>query len=124
MMKKWLAAIMAAGCIFAGGFGVAHAADWYYVDADADDSAWFIDNSSVFKTDSMARILVKANNVDGYTYIYTVEINRPDSTWTEVNATVYSQSGVALLSSNEKQKPVKIEKDTIGAEVMQALWGK
>ena len=44
----------------------------------------------------MARILVKANNVDGYTYIYTVEINRPDSTWTEVNATVYSQSGVAL----------------------------
>ena len=123
-MKKWLAAIMAAGCIFVGGFGVAHAADWYYVDADADDSAWFIDNSSVFKTDSMARILVKANNVDGYTYIYTVEINRPDSTWTEVNATVYSQSGVALLSSNEKQKPVKIEKDTIGAEVMQALWGK
>lgn len=123
-MKKWLAAIMAAGCIFAGGFGVALAADWYYVDADADDSAWFIDNSSVFKTDSMARILVKANNVDGYTYIYTVEINRPESTWTEVNATVYSQSGVALLSSNEKQKPVKIEKDTIGAEVMQALWGK
>jgi len=59
-----------------------------------------------------------------YTYIYTVEINRPDSTWTEVNATVYSQSGVPLLSSNEKQKPVKIEKDTIGAEVMQALWGK
>ena len=57
----------------------------------------------------MARILVKANNVDGYTYIYTVEINRPDSTWTEVNATVYSQSGVALLSSNEKQKPMKIE---------------
>ena len=48
-----------------------------------------------------------------YTYIYTVEINRPDSTWTEVNATVYSQSGVPLLSSNEKQKPVKIEKDTI-----------
>ena len=78
----------------------------------------------MFKTDSMARILVKANNVEGYTYIYTVEINRPDSTWTEVNATVYSQSGVPLLSSNEKQKPVKIEKDTIGAEVMQALWGK
>ena len=115
-MKKWLAAIMAAGCIFFGGFGVANAADWYYVDADTD--------SSVFKTDSMARILVKANNVEGYTYIYTVEINRPDSTWTEVNATVYSQSGVPLLSSNEKQKPVKIEKDTIGAEVMQALWGK
>ena len=43
--------------------------------------------------------LVKANNVEGYTYIYTVEINRPDSTWTEVNATVYSQSGVPLLSS-------------------------
>ena len=115
---------MAAGCIFFGGFGVAHAADWYYVDADTDDSAWFIDNSSVFKTDSMARILVKANNVEGYTYIYTVEINRPDSTWTEVNATVYSQSGVPLLTSNEKQKPVKIEKDTIGSEVMQALWGK
>ena len=123
-MKKWLAAIMAAGCIFFGGFGVANAADWYYVDADTDDSAWFIDNSSVFKTDSMARILVKANNVEGYTYIYTVETNRLDSTWTEVNATVYSQSGVPLLSSNEKQKPVKIEKDTIGAEVMQALWGK
>ena len=69
---------MAAGCIFFGGFGVANAADWYYVDADTDDSAWFIDNSSVFKTDSMARILVKANNVEGYTYIYTVEINRPD----------------------------------------------
>ena len=48
---------MAAGCIFFGGFGVANAADWYYVDADTDDSAWFIDNSSVFKTDSMARIL-------------------------------------------------------------------
>ena len=100
-MKKWLATIMAAGCIFFGSFGVAHAADWYYIDADTDDSAWFIDNSSVLK-----------------------EINRPDSTSTEVNATVYSQYGVALLSSNEKQKPVKIEKDTIGSEVMQALWGK
>ena len=123
-MKKWLAAMFAAGVFFVGGFGQASAADWYYINADADDAAWFIDNSSVFKTDSMARILVKANNVEGYTYIYTVEINRPDSTWTEVNATVYSQSGVPLLSSNEKQKPVKIEKDTIGAEVMQALWGK
>ena len=85
-----------------------------YADADTDDSAWFIDNSSVFKTDSMARILVKANNVEGYTYIYTVEINRPDSTWTEVNATVYSQSGVPLLRVAMKTKPVKIEKDTIG----------
>ena len=50
-MKKWLAVIMAARMHIFGGFGVAHAADWYYVDADTDDSAWFIDNSSVFKTD-------------------------------------------------------------------------
>ena len=92
-MKKWLAAVMAAGCILVGGFGVAHAADWYYIDADADD-------------------------------IYSVEINRPEKTWTEVKATVYSQSGVALLTNNEKQKPMKIEKETIGEEVMQALWGK
>ena len=123
-MKKWLAAMMAVGFIFAGGFGVAHAADWYYIDADADDSTWFIDNSTVYKTDAMARINVKVNNVEGYTYIYSVEINRPDKTWTEVKATVYSQSGVALLTNNEKQKPVKIEKETIGEEVMQALWGK
>ncbi|ETJ21567.1 MAG: hypothetical protein Q620_VSAC00254G0001, partial [Veillonella sp. DORA_A_3_16_22] len=31
---------------------------------------------------------------------------------------------VALLSSKEAQKPTKIEDDTMGAEVMQALWGK
>ena len=72
----------------------------------------------------MARINVKVNNVEGYTYIYSVEINRPEKTWTEVKATVYSQSGVALLTNNEKQKPMKIEKETIGEEVMQALWGK
>lgn len=24
------------------------AADWYHIDADADDAAWFIDNSSVY----------------------------------------------------------------------------
>ena len=113
-MKKWLAAVMAAGCILVGGFGVAHAADWYYID----------DNSMVYKTDGMARINVKVNNVEGYTYIYSVEINRPEKTWTEVKATVYSQSGVALLTNNEKQKPMKIEKETIGEEVMQALWGK
>ena len=116
--------MMAAGCILVGSFGVAHAADWYYIDADADDSTWFIDNSTVYKTDGMARINVKVNNVEGYTYIYSVEINRPEKTWTEVKATVYSQSGVALLTNNEKQKPMKIEKETIGEEVMQALWGK
>lgn len=116
--------MVAAGVVFVSGFGVANAADWYYIDADADDSAWFIDNSSVYKTDAMARVQVKANNVEGYSYIYTVEINRPDSTWTELKTTVYSQTGVALLSNNEKQKPVKIEKETIGSEIMQALWGK
>ena len=123
-MKKWFAALAAAGVLFVGGMGAANAADWYYIDADADDSAWFIDNSSVYKTDAMARVQVKANNVEGYSYIYTVEINRPDSTWTELKTTVYSQTGVALLSNNEKQKPVKIEKETIGSEIMQALWGK
>ena len=45
-------------------------------------------------------------------------------TWTELDTTVYSASGVALLSSKEAQKPTKIEEDTMGAEVMQALWGK
>ena len=48
-MKKWLAAMFAAGVFFVGGFGQASAADWYYIDADADDAAWFIDNSSVYK---------------------------------------------------------------------------
>ena len=123
-MKKWFAALAAAGVLMFGGMGVSHAADWYYIDADADDSAWFIDNSSVYKTDSMARILVKANNTEGYTYIYNVEINRPNQTWTETKTTVYTSTGVPLLSNNEVQKPVKIEKDTIGAEVMQALWGR
>lgn len=123
-MKQWLAAIMATGVIFVGGLGTASAADWYYIDADADDSAWFIDNSSVYKTDSVARISVKANNVEGYSYIYQVEINRPDKTWTELKATVYTGTGIPLLSNEEPQKPVKIEQGTIGAEVMQALWGK
>ena len=123
-MKKWLAAIMAAGCIFFGGFGVANAADWYYVDADTDDSAWFIDNSSVFKTDDAATVLVKINNVEGFTYIYTVRIDRKEKTWTELDTTVYSSAGVALLSSKEAQKPIKIEDDTMGTEVMKALWGK
>ena len=40
-MKKWLAAMFAAGVFFVGGFGQASAADWYYIDADADDAAWF-----------------------------------------------------------------------------------
>ena len=51
-------------------------ADWYYIDADADDAAWFIDNSSVYKTDDAATVLVKINNVEGFTYIYTVRIDR------------------------------------------------
>ncbi len=72
-MKKWLAAMFAAGVFFVGGFGQASAADWYYIDADT---------------------------------------------------TVYSNAGIALLSSKEAQKPTKIEPDTMGAEVMQALWGK
>ena len=61
-MKKWLAAMFAAGVFFVGGFGQASAADWYYIDADADDAAWFIDNSSVYKTDDEATVLVKINN--------------------------------------------------------------
>ena len=64
-MKKWLAAMFAAGVFFVGGFGQASAADWYYIDADADDAAWFIDNSSVYKTDDAATVLVKINNVEG-----------------------------------------------------------
>ena len=31
-MKKWLAAMFAAGVFFVGGFGQASAADWYYID--------------------------------------------------------------------------------------------
>ena len=62
-MKKWLAAMFAAGVFFVGGFGQASAADWYYIDADADDAAWFIDNSSVYKTDDAATVLVKINNI-------------------------------------------------------------
>ena len=123
-MKKWLAAMFAAGVFFVGGFGQANAADWYYIDADADDAAWFIDNSSVYKTDDAATVLVKINNVEGFTYIYTVRIDRKEKTWTELDTTVYSGSGVALLSSKEAQKPTKIEEDTMGAEVMKALWGK
>ena len=38
-MKKWLAAMFAAGVLFLGGFGQASAADWYYIDADADGSS-------------------------------------------------------------------------------------
>ena len=91
-MKKWLAAIMAAGCIFFGGFGVANAADWYYVDADTDDSAWFIDNSSVFKTDSMARILVKAT--------------------TQENLTSWIKAGVFCVGMGSKLFP----KDKVAAE--------
>ena len=53
-------------------------ADWYYIDADADDAAWFIDNSSVYKTDDAATVLVKINNVEGFTYIYTVRIDRKE----------------------------------------------
>ena len=51
--------MFAAGVFFVGGFGQASAADWYYIDADADDAAWFIDNSSVYKTDDAATVLVK-----------------------------------------------------------------
>ena len=123
-MKKWLAAMFAAGVLFFGGFGHASAADWYYIDADADDAAWFIDNASVYKTDDAATVLVKINNVEGFTYIYTVRIDRKEKTWTELDTTVYSAAGVALLSSKEAQKPTKIEDDTMGAEVMKALWGK
>lgn len=77
-MKKWLAAMFAAGVLFLGGFGQASAADWYYIDADSDDAAWFIDNSSVYKTDDAATVLVKINNVEGFTYIYTVRIDRKE----------------------------------------------
>ena len=113
-MKKWLAAMFAAGVFFVGGFGQASAADWYYIDVDADDAAWFIDNSSVYKTDDAATVLVKINNVEGFTYIYTVRIDRKEKTWTELDTTVYSNAGIALLSSKETQKPTKIEPDTIG----------
>ena len=87
-------------------------------------AAWFIDNSSVYKTDDAATVLVKINNVEGFTYIYTVRIDRKEKTWTELDTTVYSNAGIALLSSKQAQKPTKIEPDTMGAEVMQALWGK
>ena len=38
-MKKWLAAMFAAGVFFVGGFGQASAAAWYYLEADAASSA-------------------------------------------------------------------------------------
>ena len=123
-MKKWLVAIVMAGVMFAGGFGQANAADWYYIDADADDATWFIDNASVYKTDDMATVLVKVNNVEGFTYIYTVRIDRNAKIWTELESTVYSNAGIALLTNKKAQKPMKIEGDTMGAEVLQALWGK
>ena len=58
-MKKWLAAMFAAGVFFVSGFGQASAADWYYIDADADDAAWFIDNSSVYKQMMRLQYLLK-----------------------------------------------------------------
>ena len=109
-MKKWLAAMFAAGVFFVGGFGQASAADWYYINADADDAAWFIDNSSVYKTDDAATVLVKINNVEGFTYIYTVRIDRKEKTWTELDTTVYSASGVALLSAKKHKNLRKLKK--------------
>ena len=123
-MKKWLAAMFAAGVFFVGGFGQASAADWYYINADADDAAWFIDNSSVYKTDDAATVLVKINNVEGFTYIYTVRIDRKEKTWTTTLRQMHCILLYQVLSSKEAQKPTKIEEDTMGAEVMQALWGK
>ena len=50
-----------------------------------------------------ATVLVKINNVEGFTYIYTVRIDRKEKTWTELDTTVYSAAGVALLSSKDAQ---------------------
>ena len=62
---------------------------------------------SVYKTDDAATVLVKINNVEGFTYIYTVRIDRKRKTWTELDTTVYSTAGIALLSSKQAQKPTK-----------------
>ena len=123
-MKKWFACLAVAGLLFSAGVGVSHAESWYALDTDQAGRTGYIDNASVYKTDDAATVLVKINNVEGFTYIYTVRIDRKEKTWTELDTTVYSAAGVALLSSKEAQKPTKIEDDTMGAEVMQALWGK
>ncbi len=77
---------------------------------DAAAKEWTVfDDSSVYKTDDAATVLVKINNVEGFTYIYTVRIDRKEKTWTELDTTVYSNAGIALLSSKATQKPTKIE---------------
>ena len=47
-MKRWLAAMFAAGVFFVGGFGQASAADWYYIDADADDAAMVLSTTLLY----------------------------------------------------------------------------
>lgn len=96
--------MFAAGVFFVGGFGQASAADWYYIDADADDAAWFIDNSSVYKTDDAATVLVKINNVEGFTYIYTVRIDRKEKTWTELDTTVYSNTRFVSATNKDNKR--------------------
>ena len=49
--------------IFSVAFDVANAADWYYVDADTDDSAWLSITRLCLKQNSMARILVESQQM-------------------------------------------------------------
>ena len=68
-------------------------------------------------------VLVKINNVEGFTYIYTVRIDRKEKHGQNLIQQYIGAAGVALLSSKEAQKTYKIEDDTMGAEVMQGPMG-
>ncbi|WP_251423775.1 hypothetical protein [Veillonella agrestimuris] len=123
-MKQWITAFAVAWALVVGGFSTAQAADWYYINADADDSTWFIDNETVEKTDRTAHISVKVNNVEGYTYVYDVDIDRANNLWTENSVKVSTTAGIPLFVNPERQEPVEIKKGSIGELIKQAIWGK
>lgn len=123
-MKQWIAVFAVAWALVVGGWSTVQAADWYYINADADDSTWFIDNETVEKTDTIAHISVKVNNVEGYTYVYDVDIDRYQNLWTEKSVKVSTTAGIPLFVNPEPQKPVTIQKGSIGELIKEAIWGK
>ena len=102
---------MFAAGVSLGGFSQASAADWYYIDADADDAAWFIDNSSVYKTDECSyEYLLKLTMKASHTSTQYASIAKEKHGQNLITTVYRLHPGVALLSSKGAQNLRKLKK--------------
>lgn len=121
-MKKYVAAVLAAGALFVGGLNGADAANWQEFGQDSTGITWFIDQDSVKKNDKTATVDIKAQDSEGYHFVASEEFNRKKKTVKDIKVVLYNPQGYQEREEATDGKDRAIQNGSPSEAVYNFLW--